>query len=100
MPKKSDGRPNFLVVNADESEPGTCKDREIMRKEPHKLIEGMYVFYVMFYVFMFFFLLARARFGRNKCDNDSFDAVFTTMRKKNILKRWNFFGESVHCVLN
>ena len=40
MPKNSDGRPNFLVVNADESEPGTCKDREIMRKEPHKLVEG------------------------------------------------------------
>lgn len=32
MPKKMDGRPHFLVVNADESEPGTCKDREIMRK--------------------------------------------------------------------
>ena len=43
MPKKSDGRPSFLVVNADESEPGTCKDREIMRKEPHKLIEGCLV---------------------------------------------------------
>merc|ERR1712072_973084 len=40
MPKKSDGRPSFLVVNADESEPGTCKDREIMRKDPQKLIEG------------------------------------------------------------
>ncbi|GMH40582.1 hypothetical protein BSKO_08486 [Bryopsis sp. KO-2023] len=40
MPKKSDGRPNFLVVNADESEPGTCKDREIMRHDPHKLVEG------------------------------------------------------------
>jgi NADH dehydrogenase (ubiquinone) flavoprotein 1 len=37
MPKKSDGRPSFLVVNADESEPGTCKDREIMRKDPHKV---------------------------------------------------------------
>ncbi|MGX1363836.1 NADH:ubiquinone oxidoreductase subunit F (NADH-binding) [Bradyrhizobium elkanii] len=32
MPKESkDGRPSYLVVNADESEPGTCKDREIMR---------------------------------------------------------------------
>ena len=41
MPKQSDGRPSFLVVNADESEPGTCKDREIMRKDPHKLVEGM-----------------------------------------------------------
>ena len=40
MPKASDGRPSFLVINADESEPGTCKDREILRKEPHKLIEG------------------------------------------------------------
>ncbi|GGX69956.1 NADH-quinone oxidoreductase subunit F 1 [Tateyamaria omphalii] len=40
MPKESDGRPAFLVVNADESEPGTCKDREIMRHDPHTLIEG------------------------------------------------------------
>lgn len=40
MPKQSDGRPHYLVVNADESEPGTCKDREIMRHDPHKLIEG------------------------------------------------------------
>merc|ERR1711968_282772 len=43
MPKQSDGRPSFLVVNADESEPGTCKDREIMRKDPHKLVEGCLV---------------------------------------------------------
>jgi len=43
MPKVSDGRPHYLVVNADESEPGTCKDREIMRHEPHKLIEGCVV---------------------------------------------------------
>jgi len=40
MPKVSDGRPSYLVINADESEPGTCKDREIMRHDPHKLIEG------------------------------------------------------------
>jgi NADH-quinone oxidoreductase subunit F len=40
MPKQSDGRPSYLVVNADESEPGTCKDREIMRHDPHTLIEG------------------------------------------------------------
>src|SRR3954463_8979210 len=55
MPKKSDGRysklhlsipnllftrPHYLVVNADEGEPGTCKDREIMRHDPHKLLEG------------------------------------------------------------
>jgi len=40
MPKENDGRPHYLVVNADESEPGTCKDREILRNDPHTLIEG------------------------------------------------------------
>jgi NADH-quinone oxidoreductase subunit F len=40
MPKVNDGRPHYLVVNADESEPGTCKDREIMRNDPHTLVEG------------------------------------------------------------
>ncbi|MBU6338519.1 MAG: NADH-quinone oxidoreductase subunit NuoF [Rickettsiales bacterium] len=42
-PKKSNpsiGKPHYLVINADESEPGTCKDREILRNDPHKLIEG------------------------------------------------------------
>ncbi|HXG99501.1 MAG TPA: NADH-quinone oxidoreductase subunit NuoF [Sphingomicrobium sp.] len=41
MPKApTPGRPNFLVINADESEPGSCKDREILRHDPHKLVEG------------------------------------------------------------
>lgn len=40
MPKENDGRPHYLVINADEGEPGTCKDREILRNEPHKLVEG------------------------------------------------------------
>src|SRR5690606_4176523 len=40
MPKESDGRPSYLVINADESEPATCKDREIMRYDQHTLIEG------------------------------------------------------------
>ncbi|WP_339643581.1 NADH-quinone oxidoreductase subunit NuoF [uncultured Pelagibacterium sp.] len=40
MPKVNDGRPHYLVVNADESEPGTCKDREILRHDPHHLVEG------------------------------------------------------------
>jgi NADH-quinone oxidoreductase subunit F len=40
MPKKVGERPHYLVVNADESEPGTCKDRDIMRHDPHLLIEG------------------------------------------------------------
>ena len=40
MPKEVGERPHYLVINADEGEPGTCKDREILRNEPHKLIEG------------------------------------------------------------
>ncbi len=43
MPKESDGRPVYLVVNADESEPGTCKDREMIRYDPHRLLEGCLV---------------------------------------------------------
>jgi NADH-quinone oxidoreductase subunit F len=39
MPK-TDPRPSYLVINADESEPGSCKDREILRHDPHLLIEG------------------------------------------------------------
>src|SRR6056297_1423562 len=53
MPKQNDGRPHYLVVNADESEPGTCKDREIMRHDPHLLIEGC--------------LLASFAMGANAC---------------------------------
>ena len=40
MPKQVGDRPHYLVVNADKSEPGTCKDREIMRHDPHLLVEG------------------------------------------------------------
>jgi NADH-quinone oxidoreductase subunit F len=43
MPKECGLRPHYLVVNADESEPGTCKDRDIIRHEPHKLVEGCLV---------------------------------------------------------
>ncbi len=41
MPKEpKPERPSYLVINADESEPGSCKDREIIRHDPHKLVEG------------------------------------------------------------
>jgi hypothetical protein len=40
MPKTVGDRPHYLVVNADEGEPGTCKDRDMMRFDPHKLVEG------------------------------------------------------------
>jgi NADH-quinone oxidoreductase subunit F len=53
MPKQLGDRPHYLVVNADESEPGTCKDRDIMRNDPHLLIEGC--------------LLSGAAMGANVC---------------------------------
>ena len=40
MPKEIGERPHYLVINADESEPGSCKDRDILRHDPHKLVEG------------------------------------------------------------
>jgi NADH-quinone oxidoreductase subunit F len=40
MPKQESERPHYLLVNADESEPGACKDRDILRHDPHLLIEG------------------------------------------------------------
>ncbi len=43
MPKEVGERPHYLVINADEGEPGTCKDREILRSDPHKLVEGALV---------------------------------------------------------
>lgn len=41
IPKPVEGRPHYLVINADEGEPGTCKDRKILLNEPHKLLEGI-----------------------------------------------------------
>ncbi len=43
MPKTIGALPHYLVVNADESEPGTCKDRDIIRHDPHKLLEGCFI---------------------------------------------------------
>ena len=42
IPKNSE-KPKYLVINADESEPGTCKDRQIMRYTPHVLLEGIVI---------------------------------------------------------
>ncbi len=40
---EKDPRPRYLAVNADESEPGTCKDRILLREDPHGLIEGILI---------------------------------------------------------
>src|SRR5919202_5842782 len=43
FPAKGTGRPTYLVVNADESEPGTFKDMELLERDPHALVEGIIV---------------------------------------------------------
>src|SRR5882672_4842712 len=40
---RKSGKPIYLICNADESEPGTFKDRQIIHKDPHQLIEGMII---------------------------------------------------------
>ncbi len=40
---QGDGKPDYLVVNADESEPGTCKDTRLMMANPHSLVEGIVI---------------------------------------------------------
>src|SRR6266496_4590610 len=40
---RNTGKPAYIVVNADESEPGTCKDRLLMENDPHQLIEGVLI---------------------------------------------------------
>ena len=42
VPKQS-AKPKYIVCNADESEPGTCKDRLLMQNDPHQIIEGMLI---------------------------------------------------------
>ena len=68
MPKTSD-RPHYLVVNADESEPGTCKDRDIIRYDPHKLVEGC---------------LARRRSRWARMPATSISAASSTTRRSNL----------------
>ena len=43
LPKQTDRSRVYLCVNADESEPGTFKDREIMERDPHQLLEGIII---------------------------------------------------------
>ena len=40
---QNDGKPHYVVVNADEGEPGTCRDAPLMMADPHSLIEGIVI---------------------------------------------------------
>jgi NADH-quinone oxidoreductase subunit F len=88
MPKPDPARPSYLVVNADESEPGTCKDREIMRNDPHMLVEGC--------------MIASFAMGANACyiyirgeyvfEADRLDAAIEEAYENNLVGKNNLHG--------
>lgn len=77
MPKPSD-RPHYMIVNADESEPGTCKDRDILRYDPHRLIEGALIAAAAIHAHTVYIYI-RGEFVREACHlqhaiNEAYDA--------------------------
>ncbi len=88
MPKQStDGRPSYLVVNADESEPGTCKDREILRHDPHTLVEGCLIAgFAMGAVAAYIYVrgeFIREREALQRAIDEAYDAGFLGKNNKN-----------------
>ena len=62
MNKPSDGRPKYLVINADEGEPGTCKDREILRHDPHKTLQIISKLFLKVFGFMYILEMSSLEF--------------------------------------
>lgn len=80
----SDGRPSYLVVNADESEPGTCKDREIMRHDPHKLIEGCLIAGVGMRARAGYIYIRRAAASQTLCGENNHVIVRSLLRSLDV----------------
>ncbi|MGF1619415.1 MAG: NADH-quinone oxidoreductase subunit NuoF [Rhodomicrobiaceae bacterium] len=90
MPK-NDPRPSYLVVNADESEPGTCKDREIMRHDPHLLIEGcLYAGFAMKAHACYIYLRGEYIRERERLQAAVDEAYKTKLIGKNNIHDWDF----------
>ena len=96
MPKPDTARPSYLVVNADESEPGTCKDREIMRNDPHMLIEGCLI--------ASFAMQANACYiyirGEYVQEADRLDAAIDEAYEANLVGPTNIHGYPFHIYLH
>ena len=91
MPKESNGRPHYLVVNADESEPGACKDRDLLRHEPHQLIEGCVLagFAIRAHTA---YVYIRGEFGQERVNLEHAvsEAYEAKLLGKNTLHGWDF----------
>ncbi len=75
MPKNH-AKPSYLVVNADESEPGTCKDRDIMRYDPHKLIEGIVLACVAIGSNTSYIYIRGEYYGESSCVQKAIDEAY------------------------
>ncbi len=90
MPK-SDSRPSYLVINADESEPGTCKDREIMRHDPHLLLEGcLYAAFAMRAPVCYIYLRGEYIHERLRLQAAVDEAYEARLIGKNNIHGWDF----------
>ncbi|MEO1043092.1 MAG: NADH-quinone oxidoreductase subunit NuoF [Pseudomonadota bacterium] len=91
MPKEVGDRPHYLVVNADESEPGTCKDREIMRHDPHLLIEGCLVAsFAMKARACYIYIRGEYVFEREQLQKAIDEAYAAKLIGKNNIHGWDF----------
>jgi NADH-quinone oxidoreductase subunit F len=91
MPKEVKERPHYLVVNADESEPGTCKDREIMRHDPHLLIEGCLIAsFAMQAHACYIYLRGEYVFERERLEAAVKQAYEARLIGKNNIHGWDF----------
>ncbi|MDX2263836.1 MAG: NADH-quinone oxidoreductase subunit NuoF [Hyphomicrobiales bacterium] len=90
MPK-NDPRPSYLVINADESEPGTCKDREIMRHDPHPLLEGcLYAGFAMRAHTCYIYLRGEYILERERLQAAVDEAYAARLIGKNNIHGWDF----------
>lgn len=65
---EKDPRPRYIAINADESEPGTCKDRVLMERDPHGLIEGILIAaYAMRVSTAYIYVRGEYRFPYDRC---------------------------------
>ncbi len=91
MPKEVKERPHYLVVNADESEPGTCKDREIMRHDPHLFIEGcMLASYCIRANACYVYIRGEFVFERERMEAAIKQAYEAKLIGKNNINGWDF----------
>jgi NADH-quinone oxidoreductase subunit F len=90
-----DPRPRYLAVNADESEPGTCKDRVLMEKDPHGLIEGCLIAaYAMRMQAVYIYVRGEYRLSYQRCQ-----AAIDEARKAGLIGK-NILGSDFSCEIH